>query len=99
MAVGKVPSIGQKTVSPHTMRRNKATHMLLNGASLPLIQRFLGHESIQTTQTYLDAGSEAMQKAVTEAEKKLLASGITSPTVTDWRDQDILKRLKQLTVK
>lgn len=99
MAVEKVPSIGQKTVSAHTMRRSKATHMLLNGTSLPVIQRFLGHESIQTTQAYLDTGSEAMLKAVAKAEKKLLESGIMSPEVTDWRDQDILKRLKQLSSK
>lgn len=99
MAVEKVPSIGQKTVSAHTLRRSKATHMLLNGTSLPVIQRFLGHESIQTTQAYLDAGSEAMLKAVAEAEKELLANGITPPAVTDWRDQDILKRLKQLAAK
>ncbi len=89
-------SIKQKGVSAHTFRRSKATHMLLNGASLPVIQRFLGHESIQTTQAYLDAGSEAMIKAVEEAEKKLLENGIASPKVDDWRNQDVLQRIKQL---
>ena len=48
------PSIKGKTVSPHTIRRSKATHMLLNGASLPVIQRFLGHTSIKTTEKYYD---------------------------------------------
>lgn len=95
-AAKAIPSLMQKTVSSHTLRRSKATHMLLNGASLPVIQRFLGHESIQTTQEYLDAGSEAMSKAVEEAEKKLLDNGVATPTVTDWHDQDILKRLKQM---
>lgn len=96
LASETMPSIKQKVVSAHTFRRSKATHMLLNGASLPVIQRFLGHESIQTTQAYLDAGSEAMIKAVEESEKKLLENGITSPEVDDWRNQDVLQRLKQL---
>ena len=96
IALEIMPSIKQKAVSAHTFRRSKATHMLINGASLPVIQRFLGHESIQTTQTYLDAGSEAMIKAVEESEKKLLENGIASPKVDDWRNHDILQRLKQL---
>lgn len=99
IAVKAIPSLMQKKVSSHTLRRSKATHMLLNGASLPVIQRFLGHESIQTTQAYLDAGSEAMSKAVEEAEKKLLDSGVAVPTVTSWHDSDVLKKLKQMVNK
>lgn len=91
-----VPSLKCKTVSPHTLRRSKATHMLLNGASLPVIQRFLGHESIKTTEAYLEIGSEAMMKAVQEAEKQLIEKGITAPSVSDWKDPDILYRLKKL---
>ena len=70
--------------------------MLLNGASLPVIQRFLGHESIQTTEAYLDAGTEAMIQAVAEAEKKLLEKGVATPNIPDWHDQDVLQRLKKL---
>jgi len=99
IAAEAIPSLLRKTVSSHTLRRSKATHMLLNGASLPVIQRFLGHESIKTTQAYLDAGSEAMSKAVEEAEKKLLDNGVVTPTVSDWKDQDVLKRLKQMVNK
>ena len=90
------PSLKSKTISPHTLRRSKATHMLLNGASLPVIQRFLGHESVKTTEAYLELGSEAMTKAVQEAEKYLVEKGITTPEVSDWKDPDILQRLKKL---
>jgi site-specific recombinase XerD len=96
IAAKEMPSIKEKSISPHTLRRSKATHMLLNGASLPVIQRFLGHESIQTTEAYLDAGSEAMISAVAEAENSLIKNGIVSPNLTDWHDQDILQKLKQL---
>lgn len=69
--------------------------MFLNGASLPVVQRFLGHESIQTTESYLDIGSEAMIKAVEEA-GKLIFKDPPEETVSSWKDPDILKRLKEM---
>lgn len=97
LASRKEPTIGNKAVSPHTIRRSKATHMLLNGTSIATIQRFLGHENIQTTEEYLDLGSEAMVQAVAEAEKRLKECGIgQEPVTTNWKDPDIMKRLKKL---
>ncbi len=88
-------TLGSKKVSPHILRRSKATHMLLNGASLPVIQRFLGHESIKTTEAYLEIGSEAMIKAVEDA-GKLIFKDSHEETVSSWKDPDILKRLKEM---
>ena len=91
----KEKTLGSKKVSPHILRRSKATHMLLNGASLPVIQRFLGHKSIQTTEAYLEIGSEAMIKAVEKAGKLIFMNG-PQETVSSWKDPDILKRLKEM---
>jgi len=62
-----IESLKNKNVTPHTLRHTKACHFLINGTSLPVIQRFLGHESITTTEIYLDVTSDVIIKAVEKA--------------------------------
>lgn len=42
---------GQK-IPPHALRHASATHMLQNGASSRVVQAFLGHSQLMTTQIY-----------------------------------------------
>lgn len=49
------PSLIKKHVSPHVLRHTAAMELLQAGVDRSMISIWLGHESIETTQIYLDA--------------------------------------------
>ena len=49
------PSLARKRVSPHVLRHTTAMQLLLAGVDRAVIALWLGHESVETTQMYLDA--------------------------------------------
>ncbi|MFB1511774.1 MAG: site-specific integrase [Thiocapsa sp. C3-sup] len=58
------PSLKQKHVSPHVLRHTAAMDLLQGGVEPAVIALWLGHESIETTQIYLDANLESKQRAL-----------------------------------
>ena len=55
VARGTCPSLKSKRVSPHVLRHSAAMELLQAGVDCSVIALWLGHESVETTQTYLHA--------------------------------------------
>jgi hypothetical protein len=71
-----------KRISVHTLRHSWATHALEAGVNLRLIQRYLGHRSLQTTTLYLHltkAGEAEAYRRINE----LMSLEQTGPAATE----------------
>ena len=62
------PSLRDKHVTPHVLRHTMAMELLQAGAERSVIALWLGHESVQTTQIYLDANLDIKQAALDKVE-------------------------------
>lgn len=84
------PTLREKRVSPHVLRHAAAMELLRAGVDQAVIALWLGHESIETTQIYLDADLELKEKILAKT---------TSPRSTPGRyrpDNQLLAFLKSL---
>ncbi|MEO8840052.1 MAG: tyrosine-type recombinase/integrase [Kofleriaceae bacterium] len=58
------PSLSRKHVTPHVLRHTTAVQLLQAGVDRAVIALWLGHESVETTQMYLDADLKAKDIAL-----------------------------------
>jgi Phage integrase family len=54
-------------LSPHKLRHNCASYLLLNGAQLETIQRHLGHQDVKTTMIYLHVPQKRQDDEISQA--------------------------------
>lgn len=90
MAAQSCSSLAHKRVTPHVLRHTTAMELLQAGADRAVIALWLGHESVETTQIYLDANL---------AIKEAVLAKITPPDVTFVRyrpDDQLLDFLNNL---
>jgi site-specific recombinase XerD len=58
------PSLRHKRVTPHVLRHTAAMELLQAGVDRAVIALWLGHESVETTQMYLDANLALKEQAL-----------------------------------
>jgi site-specific recombinase XerD len=61
------PSLRQKRVTVHRLRHTMAMDLLQSGVRRSVIALWLGHESVETTQIYLDASLAMKEQALAKA--------------------------------
>jgi len=66
-------------VTPHTLRRTRAMHLVQAGVNLIYIRDLLGHADVSTTEIYARADAEAKRKAIERAYEPL-----TPDVLPDW---------------
>jgi integrase/recombinase XerD len=73
------PSIGNKHVTPHTLRHSAAMALLRNGVDTSVIALWLGHEGTETTQIYLHADMSIKEQALDRVHQPGTAPGRYRP--------------------
>jgi integrase/recombinase XerD len=84
------PSLADKRVSPHVLRHTTAMELLQAGVDRTLIALWLGHESVETTQIYLDANLAIKEEALSKTAPINAKAGRYKPS------DDLLAFLKGL---
>ncbi len=64
----RCPTLKSKRVTPHVLRHTTAMDLLEHGVDRSVIALWLGHESMETTQTYLHANLALKQRALAKTE-------------------------------
>ena len=88
------PSQLPRQITPHTWRHPPATPLLQSNVDLSMIRSWLGHASIETTNSYVEIDLEMKRKTLQACEKLLPKQGKHGPS---WqRDRDLLDWLSKL---
>lgn len=85
--------IDNKSITPHTFRRTRATHLLDKGINIIYIKELLGHSNIATTEKYAKVITSSKFKAI----EKCTTNFIKNETINDWKDdEELLNQLLNL---
>lgn len=92
LAETKYPSIGRKSIGPHTFRHTTAMHLLRAGNDINMVRLWLGHANIETTHCYIEIDMEMKRKILETCQ----SPGIGGKKANKWQKPDVLKWLDNL---
>ena len=72
-----------RTVSPHVLRHTFAVTAIQKGISLPALQRLLGHDTLLTTEIYLNLSPDHVVEGGKPGETGI--ASIMTPSLPPWR--------------
>jgi integrase/recombinase XerD len=78
-ATRSCPSLAGKNITPHVLRHSAAMALLHAGVDITVIALWLGHESVTTTQIYLQADMALKQQALDRTTPPATAPGRYRP--------------------
>jgi site-specific recombinase XerD len=84
-ATNECSSLKNKRVSPHVLRHTTAMDLLQEGVDPSVIALWLGHESVETTQVYLDANLTLKQAVLDRTTPPKGKPGRYRPMTDCWR--------------
>ena len=84
------PTLNAKRVTPHMLRHSAAMELLQAGVDRSVIALWLGHESVETTQIYLDADLALKEEALKKTTQ------LETPGLRFRPDDQLLTFLKSL---
>jgi integrase/recombinase XerD len=77
-------------ITPHTLRRTRAMHLIQAGVNLIYIRDLLGHADVSTTEIYARADAETKRKAIENAYEPLTPHNMpdwtSNPSLIAWLD-------------
>ena len=97
-AAAGMPSLGDRRISPHTIRHTTAMHLLQSGESIEGIALWLGHESPTTTHQYTQANLAMKERTLAKLKDPATQAGASGPRIrcsTSSRSCDYGKVLKE----
>jgi len=92
MANCREKPLSAEKVTPHVFRHSKAMHLVQAGVNIIYIRDLLGHVSVQTTEIYAKADSDAKRKALERASKNI----VPESKFTKVQKEELLDWLKNL---
>jgi site-specific recombinase XerD len=88
------PTLLTRSITPHTWRHTTAMHLLQSNVDLAMIRSWLGHASIETTNTYVEIDLEMKRRTLASTEKVLPKPKLPP---SSWRaNKDVLSWLSSL---